>query len=362
MESPLNNSSVNKSRILSAIGLLILISLGLVFYWYFFMRGIVSSDDARLGGHLVDLAPEASGTLADVYVPEGARVKKGQKLFQMDPVFLQNALNAAQASLATAKGGLASAKARYERALHGARIEEIKAAEALTDKLTEEEQMAELDFKRMEILFQKGVATQDQLDRAKSKYETALHGRENATQNASLLKKGTRQEDLDAAGAELQTAKGKLAEAQASADKALLNLEHATAYAPFDGWIVRRWLDPGAVISAGRPVLSLFDPHTLHVEANIEEKYLNKITVGDEVSVTVDAFPHLKLKGQVTEILRATNSQFSLIPAEGVSGTFIKVTQRVPLRIAVQIPDDIPLGPGLSVEIKIRIGTARVKS
>jgi len=100
----------------------------------------------------------------------------------------------------------------------------------------------------------------------------------------------------------------------------------------------------------------------LRVEANIEEKKLDLIAVGDEVDIDVDAFPKLNLKGHVTEILRATNSEFSLIPAEGTSGTFIKVTQRIPIRIAIQAPDDIPLGPGLSVEIRIRIGSNSDKS
>jgi len=112
---------------------------------------------------------------------------------------------------------------------------------------------------------------------------------------------------------------------------------------------------------ASQPVISMFDPATLRVDANIEEKYLHDVAVGDEADISVDAYPALQLKGRVTEILRATNSEFSLIPAEGVSGTFIKVTQRVPLRIAVAAPPDLALGPGLSVEVKIRIGSTAAK-
>jgi multidrug resistance efflux pump len=103
----------------------------------------------------------------------------------------------------------------------------------------------------------------------------------------------------------------------------------------------------------------MFDPSTLRVDANIEEKYLNRVRIGDDVDIEIDAYPGLRLKGKVMDILRATNSKFSLIPAEGVSGTFIKVTQRVPLRIAVTAaPSDLHLGPGLSVEVRIRTGTA----
>ena len=107
-----------------------------------------------------------------------------------------------------------------------------------------------------------------------------------------------------------------------------------------------------------QPVVSLFDPATLRVDANIEEKYLHEVAVGDAADISVDAYPALRLHGRVTEILRAANSQFSLIPAEGVSGTFIKVTQRVPLRLAVAAPADLAIGPGLSVEVRIHSGTA----
>ena len=109
---------------------------------------------------------------------------------------------------------------------------------------------------------------------------------------------------------------------------------------------------------AAQPVVSMFDPTTLRVDANIEEKYLHNVAIGDAADISVDAYPALRLHGRVTEILRAANSEFSLIPAEGVSGTFIKVTQRVPLRIAVTAPPDLAIGPGLSVEVRIHSGTS----
>lgn len=362
MNDSQSNPRIKTSRIFLAIGFLILIAVGVYCYWYIYMKGIVYSDDARFGGHLVDLSPEIGGTLIDLPVKEGDRVTKGQKLFQIDPAFPQSALTEALAKLETDKGKLEVAKARYERALSGYRVEEIMAAEATLDRLKAEEQLAELEYKRISNLGQKGAASQDQIDRTKSNLDSATHARETALHNLTLLQKGTRKEDVDAAKADLETAKGQVAESQAAIDKAHLTLERTSAYAPFDGWIVRRWVDPGAILTAGRPVLTVFDPSTLLVEANIEEKNLSSIAIGDEVDIQVDAFPKLKLKGHVTEILRATNSKFSLVPAEGSSGTFIKVTQRVPIRIAVQVPDNIPLGPGLSVEIRIRVDSSPDKS
>jgi membrane fusion protein, multidrug efflux system len=206
-----------------------------------------------------------------------------------------------------------------------------------------------------ESLSKQGAASLNELDRSKSRLESSRHARESSLQSLTMLQKGTRSEDISAAHADLQTAKGQVAESRAAVDRANLTIARASVYAPFDGWVARRWLDPGVYVTASRPVLSLFDPSTLRVDANIEEKHLNSIAIGDEVDINVDAYPDLKLKGRLTEILRGANSQFSMVPSEGTSGTFIKVSQRVPIRISVQAPQDIPLGPGLSVVVKIHV-------
>ncbi|MGA7272774.1 MAG: HlyD family efflux transporter periplasmic adaptor subunit, partial [Acidimicrobiia bacterium] len=128
---------------------------------------------------------------------------------------------------------------------------------------------------------------------------------------------------------------------------------------PFDGVVVRRWLEPGSAAAPGRSVLTVFDPSSLRIDANIEEKDLRDVKVGDKVDIDVDAYPDVHLQGEVSQILPATNSEFSLIPAEGVSGTFIKVAQRIPLRVKLlHPPSDILLGPGLSVELTIHIDSA----
>ena len=348
----------NSKRLAQAALVLALIALGIFLYWLIFLRGFVSSDDARFAGNLVDLIPESSGILGEVYVRGGDRIKKGQKLFQLDPALFQAALAQSRAAVETGKGNLATAQARNEKALNGARPEEVKAAAATVARLKDEEDLAKLEYNRQNNLFKKGVSTQSQLDRARTTMESTHQARLGATEGLVMLQKGSRKEDLDAAEADLQTAKGRMDEAQAALDRSQLVLDRSVIYAPFDGFVARRWLDPGAMVQPGRPVLSVFDPSTLRVDANIEEKYLYKVKVGDEVEISVDAFPELRLKGRVDKILRATNSQFSLIPAEGVSGTFIKVTQRIPLRISVQAPPEVPLGPGLSVEIKVRAGSS----
>ncbi len=345
-------------RILLGIAILAVIAVGVFGYWFFFMRGIVFTDDARFAGHLVDLAPEINGTITDVPVHEGLFVHRGTVVFQLDPSILQAALSQTEAALVSARANLASSEAKYEKAVNGSRPEEIKAAEATTRRLQNEEELTRLNFERTQTLYKQGTMSQDDLDRARTAYESARQSRENAMQNLTLVQQGSRKEDIDAARADMEMARSRVSEASAAGDTARGNLARVIVKAPFDGWVVRRWLDPGAMPLAAQPVVSMFDPATLRVDANIEEKYLHDVAIGDEVEISVDAYPALHLKGRVTEILRATNSEFSLIPSEGVSGTFIKVTQRVPLRISVAAPPDLALGPGLSVEVKIRSGSS----
>ena len=347
-----------RHRILIGIAVIAVIAAVVLGYWFFFLRGIVSTDDARFAGHLVDLAPEINGRIVEVAVHEGQHVAAGTVIFRLDPAILQSTLNQALASLATARAGLASSQAAYDKTVNGSRPEEIRAAAATVARFQGEEGMARLAFERMQSLFKEASVSQDDLDRARTAYESARESRENSAQNLIMLQQGSRQEDIAAAKADVDLARSRVAEAAAAGENAQGNLERCTVRAPFDGWVVRRWLDPGAMPMAAQPVVSLFDPATLRIDANIEEKYLHRVAVGDAVDISVDAYPALRLHGRVTEILRAANSEFSLIPAEGVSGTFIKVTQRVPLRVAVTAPPGLPLGPGLSVEVRVHSGTS----
>jgi membrane fusion protein (multidrug efflux system) len=352
------NGERRRKSIIIGAAVVAAIALAVFAYWLFFMWGIVYTDDARFSGHLVDLAPEVSGRMIDLTVHEGQFAHKGDVIFRLDPAIAQAALDRAEATLISAQAGAASSSALNEKALNGSRPEEIKAAEATLRRLQSDEGQTRMDLERALALFKDSAISQAELDRARTAHESARQASENATQNLSILQQGTRREDISASRASVELSRSRVKEAEAAVENARSDLARCTVRAPFDAWVVRRWQDPGAMLLAAQPVVSLFDPATLRVDANIEEKYLHDVAVGDTADISVDAFPALRLRGRVTEILRAANSEFSLIPAEGVSGTFIKVTQRVPLRLAVTAPADLAIGPGLSVEVRIHSGTA----
>jgi len=341
--------------ILIGLGLIGSVGLLITVYWFFFMRGYVKSDDARFEADLVDIAPQVGGTLQRIFVHEGDSVQSDQTLFQLDDEALAAAAARADAAVSSAHAALAVASANNEKSVHGPRNEEIRMAEASEAKTAAQETLARSDWERIDGLYKTGAVSESERDHARTQWETVMHTHEEALQHLKLLKSGTRREDLTVSNQNVELARSQLAAAEAAARQAHISLEDADVKAPFNGIVVRIWIEPGSAASPGRPVLTLLNPATMHVAANIEEKQLAKVAVGDHADISVDAYPQLDLNGRVSTILRATNSQFSLMPSEGVSGTFVKVSQRVPLRIDIDRLPDLPLSPGLSVEIRINV-------
>lgn len=339
-----------------ALAVLLLCSLAAVAggYWYFYLRGVVFTDDARLSGQLLDLAPQVGGQLVAVNFDTGQSVRQGQVVFALDKELFEAAVRRAEAAVVAARSGMQMAQAQHLKGVHGPRAQEISIAETNLEHTREQERLATAEWDRVKSLARGMVVSESARDKAETAWQASRQAREVAQKQLQLLKEGTRSEDLAAASSNVDMQHAQLSSAEAALNQARINLVYTEVSAPFDGIVVRRWQDPGAILSAGRPVLTLLNPATLHVNANIEEKNLFRVAVGDPAEVNIDAYPNLALKGRLSKILRATNSQFSLIPTEGASGTFIKVAQRVPIEVElISLPKDLPIGPGLSVEVRI---------
>ncbi len=356
VENAAENKS-HKNSLKYAVCFLVLVALACFIYWFFFIKGTVFSDDARIDGILVDLSPQIPGVLKTVSVQEGDKVQKGQMLFSLDRDLLQASVDRARADLASSTDAADVSSAQYIKAKHGPLVEEIRIAETAVKNASVQLSLEESNWKRVNSLYDEKLVSTADHDRVRTALETARHRYEDATQRLDFLKKGTRSEDITAAKSTEEAKRAEMESAKARLEQAEINLGYSDVSSPFSGLVVRKWKDPGDTISAGTPVLSILDPSSLYIKANIEEKNLYKIRIGDKVDIKIDAFPGVSLKGKVEKILLATNSKFSLVPSEGVSGTFIKVAQRLPLKIAFDSVPDLPLGPGLSVEVRIHCGS-----
>lgn len=330
-------------------------------YWYMFSREVVSSDDARLVADMVDIAPQVSGRLDTVHAGEGDMVPGGATLFELDSALLKATLEKAVNDLNSARLSLTIAETDYRKIMNGPRPEEVMVAETAVKSAEEQLRLAKLEWNRVDALYRDKSITQSEWDSARTNADLAQNNYDSAMDKLRLLQLGNRDEDRKIAAQTVELRKAQIASYESLVNQARINLELATVKAPFDGVVVRQWRKPGAVISPGTAVFTMIDTSTFRVSANIEEKFLNRVAIGDEVDITVDAYPGLELKGHVKQILQAANSEFSLIPSEGVSGTYIKVAQRIPLKIVLDNPEQLAglhAGPGMSVEVHIHTGAA----
>ena len=344
--------------------------LGVVFAvtfgcWYFFNRDLVSSNDARIQADTVDLSSQIAGRLIAVHVAEGDTVRRGQIMFEMDTAMLVANLEKAENDLATARKSLSIAEAQYQKALNGPRPEEIRLAQNGLESAAQKRTLAETEWKRVDTLYQSNAVPQSAWEQAKGVFDLARFEYDRAQENLRLVQAGTREDDKLIARTNVDLSTAQIASMESVVRQAQISLEYATVAAPYDGIVVRIWREPGSVITPGTPVVTAFDLGSLFVSANIEEKNLYKIERGDQVTMTIDAYPGYRLTGSIDQILPAANSEFSLIPSSGVSGNFIKVSQRIELRIRLDQSDGLRalrLGPGMSVVVHIATEHAKRKS
>ncbi len=321
---------------LFALGAAVLI-LGAL--WYYLVGGrFVSTDDAYVQANVLTVSTDVSGIVDQIPVHEGAPVSKGQVLFRLDPDKFQIALDNARANLAQTEQTLRSLQADYLRAK---RQVAAQAAQVQADR-------ANLD--RYATLVQQRGVTQQQFDDAKYKLaaDEATVGAGEAQVAAALARLGGKADTPIAEMPAYRQAAAQLAEAQREFD-------HSIVRAAFDGVVTQvNKLQPGQFLAAGTAAFGLTATEGMWIAAEPKETALTYVRPGQSASVTIDAYPGHVWHGTVQSMARATDQEFSVLPAENSSGNWVKVVQRVPVRIDIrQGPDDPPLSAGMSAEVSI---------
>lgn len=358
-------------------------------------HGQETTDDAQIDADVVPLSARVAGAVLALHVKDNQQVKAGDVLVELDAVDLQARLAQAQAELATAraqadaalaqeqvatsnaKGGFHSAKA----VLSGSSVAvssaeaQVAAAEAALERAKAEAHRTELDLARFRQLSDAGAISQQQLDNTQAAYDTAqaalLQARANLTA-AQEAKRGALSKVTEAEGRVAQTenvdaqvaaahAATELAMARVKAAEAAVTLaENQVRYtritAPSDGVVSKLGVHVGQLVSVGTPVAELV-PSETYVVANFKETQIGQMHPGDRVTVEIDAYPGHDLEGQVESLSAGTGSRFSLLPPDNASGNFVKVVQRIPVRIAWKNLPDIPLRAGLSAEVTVYVGS-----
>lgn len=324
---------LGKLALMISVPLLVVIGGGL--YWLS-MQGKVSTDNAYVKQDMVSVSAEVGGRIVEVDVKENQQVKAGDLLFRVDPTPYQIAISQADAAIASAQASQTALA--HDSALSGAD------AAAARNNIA----FAQSNFDRQAALWKRGFTT-------KADYDAAQHAL-NAAQDQLRLA------EADSAQARAKLATGSavpgvfpaIAAAQAQRASAVLNLQRTEVRAPLSGQVSQTdRLEPGQQIISGLPVVTIVGDHSSYVEANFKETDLADMRVGQPAVLTFDAYPGVKLKGHVASIGAGTGSSFSVLPAQNATGNWVKVTQRVPVRIAIDQTSSRQLIDGLSTNVTV---------
>ena len=300
-------------------------------YYYLTSGESVSTDDAQVKQDIVSVSPQVTGPVAAKFVRNGAQVKKGDLLFKIDPAPFQVALEQAQAQLAAAR--LQTTQLRTQAAGTGADITGAQANLAIKQNA----------LSRQSALLKEGFTT-------RADYDDALNDVKTAEQQLA----DARARSANAQAAIAPGEQPSIAQAQAAVDKAKLDLSRTEVRAPMDGSVENADnLQIGQMAVTGVGVLSIVHSHASWVEANFKEKDVGRMVPGQRASVEVDAYPGQKFDAYVQSIGAGTGGEFSLLPAQNANGNWVKVTQRVPVRIAFKGNPAKPMIAGLSVDATV---------
>jgi membrane fusion protein, multidrug efflux system len=307
-----------------------LLVLGGGYYWLT-SGGSVSTDDAQVKQDIVSVSPQVNGQVVQVFVRNGAKVKRGDLLFRIDPQPYRVAFEQEQAQLANAQ-----LQTQVLRTTAAGTSGDITGAEAnLAIKRNA--------LGRQQALLRQGFTT-------KADYEDAL----NEVKTAETQLADARARSANASAAVAPGEQPQVAQARAAVDKARLDLERTDVRAPMDGVIENAdKLQVGQMAVTGIGMVSLVHSSNAWVEANFKEKDVGRMVPGERAIVEVDAYSGQKFEGYVQSIGAGTGSEFSLLPAQNANGNWVKVTQRVPVRIAFKGMPSKPMIAGLSVTARV---------
>jgi membrane fusion protein, multidrug efflux system len=388
-------------RIGAAILVVAAIGVGL---WVFLTAGRESTDDAQIDAHVTQIAARVAGTVLRVHVDDNRQVETGATLVEIDPRDYQVAVDHARAALAdaeataiaaqsevpitsesagsnltTARGGVVQATSGTAAAQKQVEAAQARVASAQA-KVREQETTAAKtarDVERLRGLLAKDEISQQQFDAAQAAAEAAKAAADSARSQVTEAEAGVlvAQSQLEHARAGEQQAQASLqsartapqqirqinaradaAQAQAKAakaalDQAELNLQYATIKAPVAGIVSRKTVEVGQVIQAGQPLMAIIPLENVWITANFKETQLNDMRPGQKATVKVDAYGGHEFVGHVDSIAAATGARFSMLPPENATGNFVKVVQRVPVKIVLEPGQDREhqLRPGMSV-------------
>lgn len=336
------------SPLILVIGAVILIgAIILIWSWWENSSRYETTDDAFIDTHIVHVSPQIAGRVVRVLVNDNQLVQPGSLLVEIDAGNARTGLaqvlaqqGQAEAQLQQARSQITIAQHSYEQAQSNAAAAAVQADNAATNAAR---------YRELQRINPQAVA-QQQLDDAANQAANLAHQRDAAQQEAQA-----QSVQRQTAAAQAKAAEATLNALKAQVQQAQLNVGYERVFAPVAGHVAQRNVATGNYVMVGQEIMAIV-PLQMWVTANFKETQLDYMRPGQPVTIHVDACPNSDVRGHVDSIQRGAGQAFGILPPENATGNFVKVVQRVPVKIALDtVPADCPLGPGMSVEPSVRI-------
>jgi membrane fusion protein (multidrug efflux system) len=334
------------------LGVVVLAGLiGGGWYWYA-TRNLESTDDAYLDGRAITIAPQVKGPVIDLAVTDNQFTHAGDVLLRIDPRDYIASRDLARGQLALAQAQRLAAQVNLDLVRITA-PQKLVQAQAQSVSAIANQFVATSNDRRQHALVPLAVSQQDVQN---SSAAAAQAGAQTAQAKAAEVQAALVPQLIAQAAAPVTEADAQIVQAQATLDQAELNLSYTTMRAPQDGWITKRNVERGDYLQVGASVFSIVTPE-LWVTANYKETQLDRMRPGQPVAIAIDAYPSLKLTGHIDSIQRGTGSVFTAFPAENATGNFIKIVQRVPVKIIIDsgLDPTLAMSLGLSVDPTVNL-------
>lgn len=319
--TPTKNGTGKRRR--AGIVIIVLIIAGTLagLYWWAKSKTHIATDNAFVEATIYSISSKVSGTVINVPVKDNQLVTKGDVLAELNRDDNRVAVNNAEAELDMARNQTSGDYASIEK------------SRASVDLSRARLDQAELDLQRGKTLFSREVIPKEQLDRLETLRRVAELQLREETEN---LRKEQASVGLSGKGGR----EARIAQKLAKLEEARLNLSYTRIYAPADGYVTRKSVEPGNNVQGGQPLMAVVALHDTWVTANYKESQLTHVAPGQQVEFSIDAYPGQTFRGTVESIMAGTGAAFSLLPPENASGNYVKVVQRIPVKIAIDKRSD----------------------
>jgi membrane fusion protein (multidrug efflux system) len=350
----------NNRRIILISIVLVIAAFGVGLYYYINNSKHETTDNAQLDGTILSVRASVTGFVRVVKFQDNQRVKKGDTLLVIDDKDYRARLEQAKAQLAGAEAQVGIVHSATEAAGKSANASAANAEAMRQNILAAQTRLnkAKSDLARIQNMFKDGAATPQQMDNATTDVATAeaQYALVVEQQKAMQTQAGGAQLSANSQGLQINTTNALIAQRRAEVALAQSQLDNTVILAPFDAIISKKSAEVGQLLQPGQPVCSAVSTTDLWVTANFKETQLAHMKIGQPVDITVDAY-NIQIEGTVESFGGATGARFSLMPPDNATGNFVKITQRVPVRIHLEKnqSNDHVLAPGMSTEVDVRI-------